>query len=177
MIKQKYFLILIIIMAFTITGVSAINCGDLPINASNSVFSIQWNYNVSDGITSMSLDGREIDNFDNQSGFFILNRIDGEGTTFHTIRIANEANSGCNTSAFLPEPISQSETFFTTINLWILFIIALVCIVIGIAVPIVAICGAVFSIVGFIGAFNHSFALGFVFVVTLIASLIVGLSK
>lgn len=173
---MKYLFTILTLMLLVI-GVNAANCGDMNLTSNPSVYSIEWTYHANEGITGMSLDGRTITNFDNQSGYYILNRADGEGTTTHTLRITNETDSACNTSAFLPTPKTESETFFTTINLWILFIIALACIVVGISVPIIAICGAVFCIVGIVGSFNNSFALGFVFFIGLIASLIVGLTQ
>jgi len=153
-------------------------CGDLIISPNNeSINGIIWAYNTTDNIIGASIDGINLENIDNQSGIIQYGSADGRNAGLHTVRIFNEINSGCNTSRILSSPPSETETFFASINLWFLLIVAIILIVVGISIPIVAIAGAVACVIGIVGSFNHSFALGVIFCLCFIAGLIVGLSK
>jgi hypothetical protein len=150
-IKKGIFLIYVIFACFIIFSnpVSAIpQCGNLIVTPSNQSSSgIFWHYNISDNIQTVSIDGILLSNFDNQSGIIPLGSADGRITGEHTVRTTNNIDSGCNTSTILP---TKTQNTNDTINIYLVFILGLICVIIGFFIPPVGLGAMIFGVIGWL---------------------------
>jgi hypothetical protein len=138
---------------------------------------IQWTWEAinNTSVTQMSVDGYVVWNYDPYATQFILSDL--ASNTSHEIKLYTINESYSSIVRTNATPPTQVDTTFAFINLWILFFVALICIIIGVWVPAIAIIGAIFAILGIVSSFNHSFAMGFIFCMAFIAGLIVGMTK
>jgi PKD repeat protein len=133
---------------------------------------IKWEWDSGNNITYASIDGKNISSFDINSSTFIISDLIPD--TRHMFKIYNETDCGVNTTYTLPEIIIQTEQeqFFGVINLYILFVIALICIGIAAFVPIVGLGASAFALIGLLSSVNNSFVMGFLFFIVLCAGII-----
>lgn len=173
-IRWSIFLIYCIAGLFIIfnTPVSAAQCGNININvASQTQYTISWSYNIDNEITGISIDGRNITDFDAQSGIYTYHAIDHEIGNSHTIRLINATDSGCNTTSLLPPVKTSGEGILDIINMYIIFILGLACIVIGFKIPPVGLGACIFGVIG-LAAYNNSIGMILLYAVLIIVGII-----
>lgn len=73
----------------------------------------------------------------------------------------------------------EQEKFFSTINLWVLVLLALIFTIasIMIRVPLLAFVGALFCLIGIVGSIFTNFITGMIFIIMLVVSIFVGFSQ
>jgi PKD repeat protein len=150
--------------------ITVLNCGNLIVYASPlNNESITWHYTPSDNITQISVNGYLIENFDNQTGFFVWRTPPYPST--NTIKIYNETDTGCNTSVILPVGQSEQEQFFGSLNFWFLVGIIILCAIVGFLwLPIIGFIGVILSLLGIVSAINYSASMGVIFFILIIVS-------
>jgi len=136
---------------------------------------IKWTWNSGLILTNMSIDGYHIILVDKSTTSFILSELQ-ENTT-HTIKIMTREDSGFNeTSTILSDKTQLLDTTLAIILGYIFFIAAIICILIGKWVPLVAWLGVGLSCIGIVSMIGVSFWAGFVFMVIFCAGVIVAMS-
>ena len=162
-----------IMFLFPIISASS-NCGNINITSSiTNNHNIRWDYNIEDNITQLSIDGKFITDFDNQSGVYIYGTADGRDTGEHTIKLYNISDNGCNTSHILP-PVS--ENISNVINAYILFILGLICVIIGFWVSPLGLGACLFAVLGYLQP-DNTFTLIILYTLILIVGIIEGFSS
>lgn len=80
------------------------------------------------------------------------------------------------TATTLQEPMNEENGLFTTINLYILVLLALIFVVCAIFTGIyfLAFIGTLFSFIGIVGSLGNNFITGLIFVIMFIVTLVVG---
>jgi hypothetical protein len=92
--------------------------------------------------------------------------------------LADTVNDPYLSITYSDEPTTQTqsnanqEAFFNNMNLYFLFMIVVILICVGAFVPMVGILGAVVAISGLVSAFGQSFAMGFLFFIGLLISIL-----
>jgi len=172
---KKIFLLAVIVILCMIPMVSA-DCGNLTVLPSDTgVNYILWAWNTSYNITTLSIDSIPT-SFDYNISNFILSGLDEN--SLHSIKIYSDTDTGCNMTLTESADIitTEQELFFTSINLYILFFFACLCIIIGMAyIPIIGFGAFLFGLLGLMGSMNNSLIMGILFFIAMIAGVIVGL--
>lgn len=173
MIKKLLFIISILFLALP-SGAFMITVDDV------SQTSITWNLSGkgANTIEEIALDGILLDNYSPNATRIVQSNLKPNEQHIITVTDSSLELSELAVTT-LPEETTQSETFFTTINVWILILLALVFLICAIALNMgfLAFIGTVFSIVGLIGSLGNSFTDGLIAVIMIIATLIVGFSS
>jgi hypothetical protein len=162
-----------ILILISLILVSPVLAGNISVNIEDVGQSyIAWNWSELSNVTSISFDGIIQDNFDILSNSIIFSNLTSYSQ--HILKVYSDIDSGENTTYTLPETIIQTEQehFFGVINLYILFVIALICIGIAIFVPIVGVGACIFALIGLMTSVNNSFVMGFLFFIALCAGII-----
>lgn len=137
---------------------------------------IYWMWNNS-GVDSISIDSKLIAEYDN-SNSYTLNDI--ESNSLHQIKLFNDTSGEVDSN--ITKSVAMTETaqegFFSLANLYLLFIIGLICILIGVftGISLISFAGAVIGITGLIASFNNSFGLGLLFFILIISGILSGLN-
>jgi len=131
---------------------------------------ISWNWSKDYTLTNLSIDGYQVILFDKTANRFDLTGLNaGEK---HSIKIYTSGDNGNNTATTLPNNINNN------IDLYILFLLGLVCIIIGvIAEPIIGFGAFIFGVIGLTTSLNNSFIMGSLFSLLIIASIFVVFNK
>jgi len=131
---------------------------------------ISWNWSKDYALTNLSVDGYQVLLFDKTA-----NRLDLTGLNAgekHSIKIYTSTDNGNNTATTSPDNINNN------IDLYILFLLGLVCIIIGvIAEPIIGFGAFIFGVIGLTTSLNNSFIMGSLFSLLIIASIFVVFNK
>lgn len=136
--------------------------------------SIIWNLSEissNTNITAISIDGYIISDYENNP--YQINQNDLNAGTTHFIRVTDENNitTSGSVKTLIPDT-TESEQNAAMINTYLIFFLGLICIIIGIFVPIVGLGACIFAIIGLTTSINGSFIMAFLFVVLLLAGLI-----
>jgi hypothetical protein len=170
----KIFIIPLLICLFipVLAGNLTINLEDKGINY------IAVNWSKASNITTVSFDGILVTDFDINGSSLIKTGL--APNTEHIIKIYNKSDNGQSIINTLdievtPTPITEKEQFFSSINLYILFFFALICIVVGFYIPVIGFGSVLFGILGIITSINNSFIMGLLFVIVTIAGFVIAL--
>jgi hypothetical protein len=125
--------IIIILSLITIATITFILCP--PVSAvipvtegSITSSSIQWFWPAGSNITSLSVDGYLVNQYDHTSSTFVLSQLNPNET--HTILINSLTDSGSDTAKTLPVTANQ-EAFYGNLNTWIYVLFIAVFMAIG----------------------------------------------
>jgi hypothetical protein len=169
-IKMKIIFLISLILLLVISPVLA---GNISVSIEDvGQRYIAWNWSELSNVTSISFDGIIQNNFDTSSNSIIFSNLTPYSQ--HILKVYSDIDSGENITYTLPETIVQTEQehFFGVINLYILFVIALICIGIAVFVPIVGVGACIFALIGLLTSVNNSFVMGFLFFIALCAGII-----
>jgi len=158
--KFLLFLCLIFLIAF----VNAANITSTP-----SKTSIEWNYSEIENIQNATIDSIYIENFNPTVKTFVLSGLKPNET--HIFHLITNESSYSNISTTLPEDITEQETTFSKINIYIYFVIALVCLIISAWVKPVAWIALLFSLIGIIQTLDNTFNMALIFVTLTLVSM------
>jgi hypothetical protein len=142
------------------------------INATTDT-SLTWKYSYTVLLTKGSLDGVDIIGFDTRSFNFTANELKPNSSHEFCIYSVTEVN--CEIGKTL-ESNTLIDTTLAIIFGYIFFIAAILCIIIGRWIPLVAWIGVGLSCIGIVSMVGISFWAGFVFMVVFCAGVIVALS-
>lgn len=140
--------------------------------------SITWNLTeLSDvGISSVVLDGAYLLHYAENTTKIVQSNLkpDEQHIILATIFDTNETVEA--TATTLKEPMNEENGLFTTINLYILILLALVFVVASVFTGIyfMAFIGTLFSFIGIVGSIGNNFITGLIFVIMFLVTLIVG---
>jgi hypothetical protein len=137
--------------------------------------SITWSYTylTVQRPIGAALDGVEIEGWKTD---YVYNYTASElaPNTIHEFCIFGTATSNCESGKTLPSLVDSSSSILAG---YAFFIIAVVCIIIGVYIPFIAFAGAFFAIMGIIDMQNVSFWGGFLFMIVFCSAVIVGFGK
>lgn len=163
-------ILLSITILFLIQSVNA----DIRVNSIISNTDIKWSW--SENVTSISIDGKLISDFDNRSKEYTLITYPDRYSILHTIRVYSIDDSGFN-SSYSHLIVNSSDTIIDTLLVYLIFLFGLICLIIGFKEPLIAFGAFIFACMGIVSAFDNSFTLGFLYVLLLIASIFVAFNK
>ena len=139
--------------------------------------SIVWNLSQRGAvnISSIAFDGIEVEDFITNPTAIVQNNLWADET--HIITVIDD--TGGISTATAKTSRSQNTLFMTTINAWILIIIAafFTCCAIFIRLPFLAFIGALFCFMGLVSSIGESFITGLISVIMVVTSLFVGFSE
>jgi len=121
------------------------NCAITVNSISISQTSIGWNWSDRN-VNNISVDGININNFDNRSMFYQANDL--KPNTSHMIKIYSNSDEGSNISSTLSEIPSNSENFWGWIMSYILIISAIICAILALKISVIGYAGILFGIIG-----------------------------
>jgi len=139
----------------------------------NSTY-IKWNFDNDGNITWASLDGIRITNFDTNINSYIAYDLFPESK--HTLLIYYKGEYAVNSSYTLPIEKSSQDKIVDVIFMYIFVILAIILILIGTRVPVIAWVGCLFSIMGIVNSISVSFWSGFIFMCVFCAGVLVALN-
>ena len=153
-------------------------CGNLTVGIQEKTDNyILWTWNTSQNITSVKVDGIEISGLDTSLGQYVLNDI--KPNSYHHIKLTNLNDTGCSfTNSDIAQPLS-SETFYESLNIWIVILLSLVFVVCAVilGIPFLAFIGTIVSLIGLLGSINNSFLAGLASLIMLVVTLFVGFTQ
>jgi len=163
------FILLFCILLIPNASASCMNIADKTKN------SISWNYSNSSPIISASLDGIILQNFDNTSHIYSAKNLlpDSE----HTFFILEINNTISNITRTLSEPQTEIDILINYIFIYLFFIVALGCIIIGLKIPFIALIGSGFAILGILDTIISQWFISFIFMCIFCAGIFVAFSK
>lgn len=163
---KKFILILICIAILVLPCNAILNVSVESISQTG----ISWNWSKDYTLTNLSVDGYQVVLFDKSANRFDLSDLNaGEK---HSIKIYTFTDSGNNTTTTLPDNTKVN------IDLYILFLLGLICIIVGvIAEPLIGFGAFIFAVIGITTSINNSFIMGILFCILLIASIFVVFNK
>lgn len=132
---------------------------------------IQWSW-VQNPTTNVSIDGILVCNLDPNSQEFILSDL-GENEC-HTIAVYTDMETGTATTC---TDVTSTTTIVDFTASYLIFIVAIICILIGTKIPILAWAGAGFAIMGLGVTIAASFWAAFIFMVVFCAAVIIALAR
>lgn len=141
--------------------------------------SIIWNLSAlpnETNITTIALDGIMLEGFIPNAKQIVQNNLYA-GETHLIVVLDDTGNESTGEAQTVIPNITENEKLAENMNLYFLFFIALIFLILGIFVPYVGLGAVVITIIGIINAFNHSFLMGMVFFLTLIASLWISITR
>ena len=140
MIKKILFVLLAIALLVAMPASAIIN---VTVNATGPAF-IQWNWNTGLNVTSVSVDGWLVYQFDHTSSTFVLSGLDASST--NTIIVNSNNDTGTSTAT---TQVSLYTELVSTIYTHVWFLLALVCLAYGIArIGIFNLISCFFSVIG-----------------------------
>jgi len=139
---------------------------------------IQWSYYDDDVLTSASYDGITITGFDVKS----LNYTASDLTpnSYHTFCAYSFDDFRClitNTTNTKSTTEINQEYFWAFITIYLIFLIGLICLVVGIYEPIMGFAAFVFGCIGIVSTSGLSFVMGTLFFLLIVASVFVAFNK
>lgn len=140
--------------------------------------SITWNLTElsESGIANVILDGAYLLHYYENTSKVVQSNL--KPNEQHVIvAILTDTNESVEaTATTLQEPMNEENGLFTTINLYILVLLALIFVVCAIftGVYFLAFIGTLFSFIGIVGSLGNNFITGLIFVIMFIVTLFVG---
>lgn len=113
---------------------------------------INWYWNISQNITSLSVDSHLIPDFDNTTNNYFLSDL--EPNTPHAIKINSINDSACNITYTSGKTATSADNLTDTINKYLIFLLGVICIIIGAFIPPVGLSAALFGVLGWITPAN-----------------------
>lgn len=160
MIKKVLFLISILFLITSVNGLMNISINKTTEN------SISWNWSEDYKLTDISIDGYKVMLFDYNSSRFDLTGLNPNER--HSIKIYMGIDNVTNVTT---TTINQTKY---NIDMYILFLLGLICLIIGAFVEkIISLGGVVFGCLGILTALDNSFTMGVLFALIIIASFFV----
>ena len=171
---MKKLLIILFLLAL-IPMVSAFNITTDEITQT----SIIWNLSqkgVDVTISEIVLDGITVEDYSNNATKIVQSNLQPGETHIITV-IDNEDIISELEATTLEEPMSESETFFTTINLYILILLSVFIVAFAIwsGIGFMAFVATLITFIGIVGSIGNNFVTGLIFVIMFIGTLWVGL--
>jgi len=170
--------ILLILLTFSIFAISPIHAFNITTDKITQT-SITWNLTErgANTITELYIDGQQVSVSPNINRYVLSGLYYDEEHIISVTDSSSEISEA--TATTLPKTTSQGEALFTTINLWILVLLALIFAVAAILVrvPLLAFVGALFCLIGIIGSVFTNFITGMIFIIMFITSLFIGFSS
>lgn len=164
---KKIMLLIIALILLCIIPISA----EIIIATDVTNTSILWTWNSEANITSVSIDGVIVNDWDNQTNYYrLIAPPDNYG--WHTIAV-HSIDDGQITSAYIPKPESPVDTSLNMLAGYTLFILAFIFITAGLFVPFSAWIGLCLALIGIIDMQHVSFWGGFIFMVLFLAGIFV----
>lgn len=136
--------------------------------------SIGWNYSLEKNISSASVDGVLVTDFDNKSGLIIANKL--EPNTPHQINIYSYDNdTGSNITWTSSIPKSSEESITDLVWSWIYVIIGVSACIIGayFKVPFVGFFAVIIALIGFTTSIHGSLIMAIIYVILFAAGIFV----
>lgn len=166
MIKKFLLLGLLLVLICPLTTAALI------ISESNiTSTSIRWEWDSTITLTNLSVDGYRVVLADYNQNNFVLSGL--QANERHTIKIYSGIENGTlsSTTSKAPQDVATEILFG-----YIFFIAAIIAIIIGIKIPVIAWLGCGLSIIGIVDMITISFWAGFVFMCVFCAGVLVALS-
>lgn len=135
--------------------------------------SLTWRYSYTVLLTKGSIDGVDIERFDIKSFNYTASNL--KANSSHEFCIYSNTGVNCEIGRTL-ESNSPIDKSLAIIFGYIFFIGAIICIIIGRWVPVIAWIGVGLSLIGIISMMNISFWAGFVFMTVFCAGALVAMS-
>lgn len=163
---------LIIILLLSIVLLSSVVSAVIPITEDNKTSTyIKWSWAAGTTLVNLSVDGYRVVLADYNDNKFILSDLNPNEV--HTLKIYTASDSGTYTSTTLPD---VGDATLAIIFGYIFFIAAIIAIIIGRWIPVVAWIGCGLSIIGIVNMISVSFWASFVFMCIFCAGVLVALS-
>lgn len=157
MMKKILFLIGILLLISSVSGLMNISVNKTTEN------SISWNWSPQYKLTDISIDGYKVILFDYNASRFDLTDLNPDEQ--HSIKIYMGVDNVTNITI-----TKVNETKFN-IDMYILFLLGLVCLIIGALIEkIISLGGVIFGSIGILTALDNSFTMGILFALLIIAS-------
>jgi hypothetical protein len=140
--------------------------------------SITWNISemtvLNETVIQVALDGVELNTYADTSIRVVQSNL--KPNEQHIISVETDVGISEATATTLQEPMNEENGLFTTINLYILVLLALIFVVCAIFTGIyfLAFIGTLFSFIGIVGSIGNNFITGLIFIIMFIVTLIVG---
>ena len=131
--------------------------------------SISWDWSNNYSLTALSIDGYQVPLFDKNSSRFDLTGLNPNEK--HSIKIYMGVDNITNTTTTLDGGLESN------LDLYILFILGLVCLYFGFTEPIIGFAALVFGCIGILTSLNNSFTMGLLFVLLILSSIFVSFNK
>jgi hypothetical protein len=140
--------------------------------------SITWNLSefADSGISEVILDGAYLLHYKENSTKIVQSNLKPNEQHVITAVLMDGNVTVEATATTLQEPMNEENGLFTTINLYILVLLALIFVVCAIftGVYFLAFIGTLFSFIGIVGSLGNNFITGLIFVIMFIVTLFVG---
>lgn len=160
MIKKVLFLISILFLIASVNGLMNISVNKTTEN------SISWSWSEGYKLTDISIDGYKVALFDYNSSRFDLTGLNPNER--HSIKIYMGVDNVTNITT-----TTTNQTKYN-IDMYILFLLGLICLIIGALIEkIISLGGVVFGCLGILTALDNSFTMGVLFALIIIASFFV----
>lgn len=160
------FLITLVFMPFIVNGFNITT-------DETTETSIIWNLSAlpnETNITLIALDGIMLEGYIPNPKQLVQNNLYA-GETHLIIVLDDSGNESTGQATTIIGNQTENEKLAANMNLYFLFTIALICVIAGVFIPYMALGSVVICIIGIINAFNHSFVMGMIFFILLIASI------
>jgi hypothetical protein len=170
--NNKIFFSIIFILLFLIPTSTAFNITTDEITEN----SITWNLSEIGVFTivSASFDGINISDISPTTKILVSSDLPPRTGHVLTIIDSNVATSS-KTAITLQSTLSENEKFYALVNLYFIFILAVICIIVGAFISPLGLAAAAISIVGLLTSVNNSFTMGLLFTVCLIVGIVEGI--
>jgi len=161
---------LIIMLILTFILCCAITSGAINITVDDKTSTyIKWSWNSGITLTNLSVDGYKVLLADVNNNKFVLSGL-AENET-HILTVNSLTDTGTLTTTTDKAQIKSSELITDFIFRYILLIFAVIFLLIGIRVPVVAIIGFVFALLGLINALSlGDFYFDLIFIIIMVSS-------
>lgn len=176
----RFILVLSIILTLIIIPLFIINGSAFTITTDETTeTSIIWNLSAlpnTTNISTIALDGIMLEGYIPNPKQIVQNNLYA-GETHLIVVLDDSGNESTGTAKTIIPNTTENEKLAANMNLYFLFAVALCCLIIGIFVPYIALGSVVICIIGIINAFNHSFLMGMIFFIALIASIWISITN
>lgn len=172
--KMKKWFIILLFLAL-IPMVSAFNITTDEVTQT----SIVWNLSQKPGgvtITEIVLDGITVEGYSSNASRIVQSNLYPGETHIITVIDSSPAISELEVTT-TAKPVSQGETLFTTINLYILILLAIIITAFAIwsGIGFMAFIATIITFIGIVGSIGNNFLTGVIFVIMFCGTLWIGL--
>lgn len=178
---MKYeIIILFALLTFSVFAISPVQSFNITTDEITTT-SIIWNLSQKSGgdtITEIVLDGIIIEGYSSNATRIVQSNLNPSETHIITVMDSSLTLSEKEVTT-LPKATTQSDSLFTTINLYILILLSLIFVVAAIytGIGFLGFIGTLITLVGLIGSIGNNFITGLIFVIMFIVTLVVGFTN